>query len=454
MAIFIWPFTISVDYDWKLSRSFFAPDSIIPCIVLIVLAVWLISRFRRNPQDIIVFSFLWFFITILPRSSIIPSTELMVDYKTYTGSVGIFLLLAGAFVALACTIRDKVVGKSATICFASWPALVIALPFFIVLCCITYQRNKVWRSAEEFWFDIIQHAPGKARAYNNYGVSLTEKGSYKEAIPFFKKAIVMDRNYPDPCNNLAVAYAADNQLDLAIEAMKYGIKMQPLYPEGYNNLASFLMSKGDLEQAEQALRKALELRPHYGKAYFNLGRLYFSQGKQQEGHACFKDACTKADLDNEMGYNSYGTASLMVGKWQEAIEAFMKSLHCNSQSSTALFNLAYAYYMSQSYDKARELYEKFISVCPQDANGYFNLGETYIALKNYPQALNAYNQALSIAQNLVNAYMRKAFCLATLGRIDEAIDTLNTVLTFSLSVDLQKNAQRLLNQYKYRKKSS
>lgn len=456
IGIFIWPFNISVDYDWKLAKSCFAPDCIIPFTLLVVLLLWLLGRFRRNPQDLIVFAFLWFFITILPRSSIIPSTELVADYKTYTGSVGIFLLCAAALVWLFLKIRtwwaqqvpSQSIERTSFWCFCSWPIVTLVIILFVPLCFVTYQRNKVWRSAEEFWLDIIHNAPGKARAYNNYGVSLTEKGSYHEAIPFFKKAIVMDRNYPDPCNNLAVAYAAVNQIDQAIEAMKYGIQLQPLYPEGYNNLASFLMSKGDFEPAEKALRKALELRPHYGKAYFNLGRLYFAQGKQEEGLQYFKDACTKADLDNEMGFNSYGSASLMMGRWQEGVEAFTKSLRANPQSSTALFNLAYAYYMLQDYVRAQELYEKFVSMCPQDANGYFNLGETCFILKDYQKALQAYNGAISRTNDCAHAYIRKAVCLEKLGNINQAIESLHMALTFSMRPDIQHNARDLLSQYK------
>ena len=49
-----------------------------------------------------------------------------------------------------------------------------------------------WRTAEEFWLNILQNAPGKARAYNNYGVSLCAKQKNEQAIPYFKKAMEMD----------------------------------------------------------------------------------------------------------------------------------------------------------------------------------------------------------------------------------------------------------------------
>src|SRR5207249_2559265 len=82
--------------------------------------------------------------------------------------------------------------------------LLLAIPLAVS----TTKRNIIWSSGLEFWGNIIQNAPGKARAYNNYGVDLSQKmHKFQESVPYFKKAIAMDGNYPDPCNNLAVAYA-------------------------------------------------------------------------------------------------------------------------------------------------------------------------------------------------------------------------------------------------------
>lgn len=88
LTIFFWPFSMSVDYDWKLSKHFCAPDALFPFLLLLALGIYIFSRLRRNSTDLLSFCLLWFFIGILPRSSIIPSTELLADYKTYIASFG------------------------------------------------------------------------------------------------------------------------------------------------------------------------------------------------------------------------------------------------------------------------------------------------------------------------------------------------------------------------------
>ena len=92
--IYIWPFHISVEYDWVLSKSLLSPDCIFPFFAIVFLGFLLYKLVRHHQTSIIVFAALWFIITIAPRSSIMPSPELLVDYKTYPASFSIAFLLA------------------------------------------------------------------------------------------------------------------------------------------------------------------------------------------------------------------------------------------------------------------------------------------------------------------------------------------------------------------------
>ncbi|EKD48512.1 MAG: hypothetical protein ACD_64C00272G0001, partial [uncultured bacterium] len=112
----------------------------------------------------------------------------------------------------------------------------------------------------------------------------------------------MDKDYRDPYNNLAVAYAATHQIDRAIETLQHSLRNNPYYPEAYNNIASFLIEKKEYDQAKRALHVALQLRPYYGKAHFNMGRVLMEQGESELAWESFRKACMEADLDNEAGF--------------------------------------------------------------------------------------------------------------------------------------------------------
>ncbi|HSW74188.1 MAG TPA: tetratricopeptide repeat protein, partial [Candidatus Limnocylindria bacterium] len=239
--IFVWPIGLSVEYGWMLVTHFFAADCIIPCMLLCLLTSVLITKLRRNHAHLPTFAFLWFFACILPRASIIPSSELLMDYKTYSGSFGMCLLLASGLVWLVTRgIHRMSWHNQHRLALASM--MIVALPLGL----LSQSHNTIWRSGLEFWGNILKHAPHKARAYNNYGVELSQNlQRYQDSIPYFLKAIALDKNYPDPHTNLAVAYIRTDHIDLAITALQEGIRLQPSCAEAYNNLGACFLDRHD-----------------------------------------------------------------------------------------------------------------------------------------------------------------------------------------------------------------
>jgi len=399
--IFIWPWSISVDYDWKLSTGFFTPDVLIPLAILSSIAVWLIARYKRDSGDWVVFGFLWFFVCILPRASIVPSTELIADYKTYAASIGLFI-------ACGYAVARRLADFSPQLSIVAYGALAIFLS------AATYARNTVWRSGEEFWENVIANAPRKARAYNNYGVALSEKHKFAEAIEQFKKGIMLDRFYPDPWVNIAVSYGALKELDKAIAAIKQAIAMQPYYPENFNNLASFLMQKQEYEEAEKMLRRAIELRPHYGKAYFNLGRLYLERNRHEEAFEAFKTACERADFDNEIGFSTLGTVSALLQRYDEAVKAYTRAVALNPQSVDYRFALANSYFLGKNYEAARAHYEQLAQALPGDVRFAYNLAESYRMLNQLERALIWYKKAQQLGSTMPQLASRIDHCVRVL----------------------------------------
>lgn len=408
--IFVWPFNICVEYDWKLCRSFFAPDCIVPLAILLALAGYTVYLLRKDKQNLAVFGLIWFMVAVLPRSSIVPSCELIVDYKTYLGSFGILFLLASGIIKLIVMICKRMPSYLPIATSAATGILALGLG------AATTHRNHVWESGTKFWGNIIQNAPGKARAYNNYGVELSQNmGKYAESIPYFQRAIDMDPLYPDPHNNIAVAFAAVGKIDDGIKALQQALRINPYHPEGYNNLASFLIQKKEYAEAEKALGNALRLRPHYGKAYFNMGRVFLEQGLQEKAWENFKKCCTQADLDTDLGFSAYGQASVLVKKYDEAIVAYRKALEINPRNNESMFGLGNAYFLSKDYTQAVQVYEQLVRANPKEGRAWYNLGEAYFNLKNYPKAINCF-ECLPLSQRPPYAFIRMAECYKLLGK--------------------------------------
>lgn len=455
LGIFLWPFNISVDYDWKMVKGLFSADCLLPLMVLLSIGGFILNLLRRNSTNMVAFGLLWFFVTIAPRASFIPATELVADYKTYLASVGWLFVVAAALVYGIHYLVNRQTSS------AQERSKIIKSPFQLIpvgLCAVmlaagTYDRNKVWSSGEAFWANVLKNAPGRARAYNNYGVALSENGKYAEAIPHFKQAIKMDRIYPDPINNLAVAFSSLGKIDEAIEVLKQGLRIHPYYPEAHNNLASFYIQKKQYDMAEKFLDVAISLRPYYGKAHYNRARVSLLRADeakeenqklafQEKAWQSFKNAAVHGDFDNNVaGIHEYARLSMQLKKYDEAIYGYKKLLTLNPGLHEAVFIIGNALFFKGDAKQAVAMYEEFLRRCPGDVRGLNNLGELYFKNNQPGKAAEYFAQVLKQKPEFIGIHLRLADCLDKLGKPEIAKQRLAALLKNKLPAHVETSVK-------------
>lgn len=446
LFIFIWPFGMSVEYDWKLAHSFFSFDCLIPFIVLASLIAYALRLAAQKTYDYVAFGILWFFLSIAPRSTIIPSPELLCDYKTYLASVGMMFLLSLGIVSLfikiyhVCknveffVVLKRIFGYEHHVIFVLLFILLIPVSIGTVL------RNQVWRTCVDFWQDNAKKAPRKARVHNNLGVALSEAGKIDESIEAYKKAIELDKYYQDPLSNIAVAYSIKGEIDKAIESLQAAIHIAPNYPEAYNNLGSLLIQKKEYADAERMLQRAIDLRPYYGKAYYNFARMYEEKQEPEKVWEYLKKA-SEGDLDLPEVFEKLGHMSLRLQKYEEAARAFETVLARGLHTSNVWFNLANSYFMLQQFSKAEAIYERLVRDNPLDVRFAYNLAETYFSKKEYEKALAYFRKSTNLPKPLPQAFFRVAKCLENLNDIGNAKSYLNELLALNTPDEFKKAVQ-------------
>ncbi|MGD1997960.1 MAG: tetratricopeptide repeat protein [Candidatus Dependentiae bacterium] len=458
--MFIWPLSICVEYGWKLTRSLLSLEFIVPSILLGLLSFAVLRRSVRTQTPVLSFGLLWFFITMAPRTSIIPSSELVVDYKTYLASMGWLLVLSYSIVAIVRWMSTQDISRPASrnhnsghriksgetlISQLYYPAL---CSFTFMLSIGTYHRNQVWSSGRAFWHDVITNAPENARGYNNYGVEILKEADmlaenkttqpqalaiYKEAVTAYKKAIALDPYYPDPYSNASVVYAKLNQHEEAAKVAKKAIRMMPEYPEAHNNLGGIYIALHKYNEAEEALKKAIALRPHYGKAYFNLARLNLDLQRHEDAIAMLQKA-TEGDFDrNPECYHAMGQLNMQIRKYDDAIAAFEKlaSLHRgeNSEQETAsYFSLANALHCNREHEKAHTLYLQLAHQHPERNQYWHNLAENLFQQGKIAEAEKYFARATEKGEGLLQSHLRLAECREKNGDTNKAIEIIDTIL--------------------------
>jgi tetratricopeptide (TPR) repeat protein len=457
LQIFLWPFDMSVEYDWKLSESFFAPDSFFPFLFLSFLFFTSAYSLIKNKHPFFGFGLIWFLVAIAPRSTIIPSPELICDYKTYLSSVGWLFVISTALVATVSFLIKSIKNVPSWFYKRSIQfAAVIIFSFPVGYSAMS--RNLVWSSSIAFWQDIVKKAPAKARGHNNLGVALSEQNRFEESIPRYLEAIRLDRHYSDPWSNLAVAYSFKGDIDRAIKSLKQAIRIHPNYPEAFNNLGTLLIKKKNYDVAEKALTRAIQLRPYYGKAFYNLGRMYLEKGKDEKAWQYFKRA-TEGDLDTKEGFYTLAQMSLKLKKYEHAITAFESTLRRGGaalqgkQKEGILFGLANSYFMGKKYNKAESAFKILYRSNPRDHRYIYNLCETLYSNKKFGPAIKWLKKLVSPPFNLVQANIRLAHCLEKTKKMDEAQKALKKVVNSEkMPVEMRELAKREMGRIKIQKK--
>lgn len=416
--MFVWPFGISVEYDWIAVKSFWSGEVLFPLIALLILVGFAFYFVSKKSYTFFSFGLFWFFISIAPRATIIPSPELVCDYKTYLASVGWLFVFAVVIVAVVNWIL-QFVKFPAEFVYVKYAPLATFSVLLLGLGVSTYNRNLIWSTCVGFWEDNIKKAPLKARAHNNYGVALSEAGRIDESIKSYLRAIELDKHYSDPLSNLAVAYSLKEETDKAIESLKAAINLCPNYPEALNNLGTLFIKKKQYEDAEKALSRAIELRPYYGKAWYNLGRLYLEQNQEEKAWCYFKKA-VEGDLDNADGFFTFGQMSLKMKKYEEAVQAFQAVIKGGVENENVWFNLANSYFMLKQYDQAQAIYEKLIKKNPLEGRYIFNLAEAMFAKNNFMAAFELFKKSTALPQPIPQAFFRITHCLEKMNKYDEA----------------------------------
>lgn len=285
LRMLLLPFGQNLDHDYRLAHSFFEMKVIASFLFLlslfsgaIVLAVRSFREEGRNAERLIAFGILWFFVTISVESSIIPIDDLLVEYRLYLPSFGLFLAM---IVALAHAV-DK--GFLPRPLFLYGAGLTV-----ILLSTVTYNRNSLYNDTIRMYQDVVAKSPGKLRALDGLAYAYQLNEQYDEAIDAFSKLVEMTPDKADYQAALGHAYLGKRQFNEAFTWLRRAIALDPNNFSAYYNLGLAYLETGQPREGEKALLTALQINQHYGVALYTLAQLYEVQGRRDEAIARYRE---------------------------------------------------------------------------------------------------------------------------------------------------------------------
>src|SRR5207248_3757074 len=216
---FFWPSGLSADYDLNPFTTandlrFWAGFAFVVLFTICAIAFSVSKKTR-----VIGIGLLWFLIALLP-TSLFPLAEVMNDHRTFLPYIGLVISIAGA-IALLCQARIAE-RRSMRIAFCLVILFILSVNAFA-----TFQRNKVWKTEETLWHDVVLKSPGNGRGLMNYGNTLMARGDYKGALDYFHRAQQLTPQYSVLLINLAIAEDATKQSAAAEEHFKDALRLAP-----------------------------------------------------------------------------------------------------------------------------------------------------------------------------------------------------------------------------------
>jgi FOG: TPR repeat len=353
--------------------------------------VVMVYRSRRTSK-IVVFSSLFFIITLLPVIQIVPSGGWtnIADRYMYVPLIGVYFLIASG--------SSFLFMKTFANCKAARVATVIGgVAIVVFLSCMTYRRCGVWHNGFSLWNDVINSAPS-AVAYTDRGFAYASEHNYMRAIEDYNRAIELNPAYAPIYNNRGNAYNALCDVTRAINDYDQAIALDPKYAQAYGNRGIAYKTRGDFDRAVEDFSQAIQLAPKYALAYSNLGGAYCYKGEIERSISAYSHAIRLDPESAEAASAFYGRglALCFKGDLKRAVEDYDRAIKLNPDYAEAYNNRGVALKDLGDLHEAIESFNHAIALNSRYAQAYYGRGLAYKAGGDYPHALDDINKACAL----------------------------------------------------------
>jgi tetratricopeptide (TPR) repeat protein len=385
---------------------------------------------------------LWFFVTLLPTSSIIPIPDAIFEHRVYLPLAGACM----AFPLLMEWLMLKWLKQPGLKILAASAAVVL-----IVFSTVTLLRNQVWRDDVRLWSDVITKSPHKLRPYNRLmdvymqrgenekAISIANLGTENvpearvsfldtigniylrigqpvDAVRYFENSTkeAVQVGLPDSYkagyfNNLGVGYMAlanaadppNRPLAWRRAQQAFGISMGG-DSKNISTLDSFVNVSQMLGQGpamEEELREKFKASPTEFRTCYSLAELLLLEGRYADSVLFFNRAeelFDEHDPGLEILFFNHALALTKAGQPDGAIRKYSEALRVQPIFNEANYNLALLYITKQDYDSAIQHLTEVLNREPTHSRANLTLARIYLFQGKWVRARDLVQTVLKI----------------------------------------------------------
>ena len=324
LRLLVWPAGQNLDWDFPLAQGLGDPAVFLSGFLLAVLvssAGILYLRCRSRADSLgsagrgAAFGLAWFFLLLVPTSSVIPLADPVMEHRLYLASWGVFLVIA--------VLATRLIRRLAWL--ARPRVLAAALACLCVgLASATYLRVGVWRSKLTLWSDCVVKSPHKARVHLGLGNAYRKVGEVPKAIQELNTALDLARSDPRWLRLEIRAKLATSLLSLgrgeeAVAAVQAGLAEKSDDVALLGLLAMAHLQRHDLPAAEAAAEDSVRAARKPAASLRIMGLVRLAQGEQDGATAAFEQAVAM-DPDEPQGKLLLARAYRTRGQLEQACD--------------------------------------------------------------------------------------------------------------------------------------
>jgi len=130
----------------------------------------------------------------------------------------------------------------------------------IILMSLTLKRNLDWKDPITFYNNILKYEEGSARVHNNLAMAYAEENNLSKAEKHYLKSVEIADMYSQTHYNLARLYLKRNQIDKAINHLERSLVINPNFFFSYQLLGDIYKYQGKDELAEKYYKKLKDMK--------------------------------------------------------------------------------------------------------------------------------------------------------------------------------------------------
>ncbi len=330
LRLLVLPIRQNIDYDYPLSYTLFDLRTALSLLLIISLLAAAVVLWRKTYR-ICSFGILFFFLTLLPESSVVPITDVIFEHRLYLPLVGVALIAAYLITIMLAYARAHTLWKAIS---AAHLAAAVSVLLIVALAAATYARNAVWRDAIGLWQDAVSKSPYKARVHKSLGDAYMDGKQYQEAKTELARALALDPRYEGVHENLGVIYSQEGNFQQALAEFEQELALYPDNLGARNNVALMYLAQDRLPQAAVVYQELFKLRPSQAEWHSNLGVVYRRQGLLERAIGEFEQALVY-DPSYVAAYINLGNVLRQQGRFGEARAAYAKAIEIDPNNTVA-----------------------------------------------------------------------------------------------------------------------